>query len=83
MAADGGHSPLEQFVIKTLVPLEVGGVDVSFTNSALFMTIAVVVASSFLALGMRRCAIVPGRWLVAAEPAYEFIAGSVKDTIGQ
>ena len=83
MAADGGHSPLEQFVIKTLVPLKVGGVDVSFTNSALFMTIAVVVASSFLVLGMRSSAIVPGRWQVAVELAYEFIAGLLKDTIGQ
>ena len=60
MAADGGQSPLEQFVIKPIVPAEIGGVDVSFTNSALFMTIAVVVAEFFLVLGMRRSDIVPG-----------------------
>ena len=36
-------NPMEQFVIKPLVPLEVGGVDISFTNSALFMVLAVVV----------------------------------------
>ena len=33
-------NPLEQFEIKTLVPLQIGGIDVSFTNSALFMIIA-------------------------------------------
>ena len=82
MAADGGHSPLEQFVIKPIVPVEIGGVDVSFTNSALFMTIAVVVATVFLVLGMRRSDIVPGRWQAAVELSYDFIAGLLRDTVG-
>ncbi len=83
MAAGGGHSPLEQFVIKRIVPVEIGGVDVSFTNSALFMMIAIVLASVFLVLGMRRSAIVPGRWQVAVELCYEFIANLLRDTVGQ
>ena len=82
MAADGGQSPLEQFVIKPIVPVELGGVDVSFTNSALFMTIAVVVAAVFLLLGMRRSDIVPGRWQAAVELSYDFIAGLLRDTVG-
>lgn len=82
MAADGGQSPLEQFVIKPIVPVEIGGVDVSFTNSALFMTIAVVVAAVFLLLGMRRSDIVPGRWQAAVELSYDFIAGLLRDTVG-
>ena len=82
MAADGGQSPLEQFVIKPIVPMELGGVDVSFTNSALFMTIAVVVATVFLVLGMRRSDIVPGRWQAAVELSYDFIAGLLRDTVG-
>jgi len=82
MAADGRHSPLEQFVIKPIIPLEIGGVDVSFTNSALFMTISVVLVSIFLVLGMRRSDIVPGRWQVAVELSYEFIAGLLRDTVG-
>ncbi|MEC8202065.1 MAG: F0F1 ATP synthase subunit A [Pseudomonadota bacterium] len=82
MAAEGGQSPLEQFVWKPIVPVEIGGVDVSFSNSSLFMTITVVVASLFLVLGMRRSAIVPGRWQVAVELSYEFIAGLLRDTVG-
>ena len=82
MAADGGQSPLEQFVIKPIVPVEIGGVDVSFTNSALFMTIAVVLATGFLVLGMRRSDIVPGRWQAAVELSYDFIAGLLRDTVG-
>ena len=82
MAAEGGQSPLEQFVWKPIVPAEFGGVDVSFSNSSLFMTITVVVATLFLVLGMRRSAIVPGRWQVAVELSYEFIAGLLRDTVG-
>ena len=82
MAAEGGHSPLEQFVWKPIVPVEIGGVDVSFSNSSLFMTITVLVATLFLVLGIRRSAIIPGRWQVAVELSYEFIAGLLKDTVG-
>ena len=46
------------------------------------MTITVVVATLFLVLGMRRSAIVPGRWQVAVELSYEFIAGLLRDTVG-
>ena len=82
MAAEGGQSPLEQFVWKPIVPAEIGGVDVSFSNSSLFMTITVVVATLFLVLGMRRSAIVPGRLQVAVRLSYEFLAGLLRDTVG-
>lgn len=75
-------NPLDQFEIKTLVPINVGGVDASFTNSALFMMIAVAAASAFLILGMRGRALVPSRWQSLAELAYEFIADMVRDNVG-
>ena len=46
-------NPMEQFVIKPLVPLEVGGVDISFTNSALFMVLAVAVSTLLLGVCLR------------------------------
>jgi len=75
-------SPLEQFKIHTIVPIHIGGVDLSFTNSSLWMTIAVAVASLFLTLGARRRALVPGRWQVMAELSYEFIANMIRDNVG-
>lgn len=81
MAADG-HSPLAQFEIKTLIPLEIGGTDISFTNSALFMVIAVVLVIAFLLLGTRGRALVPGRWQGMAEITYEFVANLLRDTVG-
>jgi len=78
-------SPLHQFEIHPIIPIQLGhaGVDVSFTNSALFMVLAMVLISAFMILGMRRSAIVPGRWQCAAEMAYEFIANMLRDTVGQ
>jgi F-type H+-transporting ATPase subunit a len=75
-------SPLEQFEIKPIIPIEIGGVDVSFTNSSLWMTIAVVVAGGTLAIAAGRGAMVPGRLQTVAELLYEFIAGLIKETIG-
>ncbi|MBI2586251.1 MAG: F0F1 ATP synthase subunit A [Rhodospirillales bacterium] len=77
-----GHSPLAQFEIKRWVPIQVGDIDVSFTNSATFMALTVIGVSAFLVLGMRRHALVPGRWQSMAELSYVFIANLVKDTVG-
>jgi len=79
----GGHSPLAQFEIHHIVPIKIGGYDVSFTNSSLMMVIAVALATAFLLLGMRRGALVPGRWQSAAEITYEFVADLFRETVGQ
>lgn len=76
-------NPLEQFVIKPLIPLHVGGVDISFTQSALWMGIGVVVATLLMTLSMRQKSIVPNRWQNVAEMLYEFVAGMVRDNLGQ
>ena len=81
MAAEG-HSPLAQFEIKTLIPLKLGEIDVSFTNSALFMSLTLIMVTLFLVLGMRRRALVPERWQSMAELSYEFVANLLRDTVG-
>ena len=77
-----GQSPLSQFEIKRWVPIEIGDVDVSLTNSAAFMVLTVIAVSVFLILGMRRPAMVPGRWQSMVELSYVFIANLIKDTVG-
>ncbi len=47
------------------------------------MTIALVLASSFLLLATRRSALVPGRWQSLAEISYEFVANMIRDNVGQ
>ena len=75
-------SPVEQFKLKPLVPLEVGGVDLSFTNASLWMTITVIGVTAFLTLSMRSGRLVPGRWQSMAEMSYEFIANMVRENVG-
>lgn len=77
-----GQSPLVQFEIKRLIPMQVGDFDVSFTNSSVMMIATVLLISSFLILGMRRSALVPGRWQSIVELSYIFIANLLKDTVG-
>jgi F-type H+-transporting ATPase subunit a len=74
--------PLHQFVVTPIVDLSVGGVDVSFTNSSMWMVIAGVVSTLFLAVAMRKPAMVPGRMQVMAEMLYTFIANMIRENIG-
>lgn len=76
------HSPLAQFEIKRWIPLRIGDLDVSFTNSSAFMVLAVACICVFLFVGMRRRALVPGRWQSMVEMSYLFIANLVRDTVG-
>lgn len=76
------QGPLDQFTIKPLVSIDIGGADLSFTNSSLAMLITVASVSLFLVVGMSRGRLVPGRWQSMAELSYEFVAGLLKETVG-
>ena len=82
MPVAAGHNPLEQFQIKTLVPLEAGGYNISFTNSSTFMVVAILAITLFMVIGTRQKALVPGRWQSMVEMSYEMIAGMIRDTVG-
>jgi len=76
------HNPLDQFRIERTVPLEAGGFDISFTNSSLYMVVAVALITLFMVLGSRQRALVPGRWQSMVELSYEMVAGMIRDTVG-
>lgn len=83
MAADPSRvDPIHQFQINTLIPIEVGGYDISFTNSSLLMVIAVVLAGGFLFVATSSRGIVPGRAQSVTELLYEFIASMLRDSAG-
>ncbi len=77
------HSPLEQFAIKPILELKVGGYDISFTNSALMMFIALGLVTLVMVYGMRHKALVPGRMQSMAEISYELIANLLRDNVGK
>jgi F-type H+-transporting ATPase subunit a len=74
--------PIHQFMIYPIVPLYVGDMDLSYTNSSLWMTIAAVTSCTFLLLATRKKALVPGRFQVFAEMLYEFVAGMIRENTG-
>ncbi|MGI9387238.1 MAG: F0F1 ATP synthase subunit A [Methyloligellaceae bacterium] len=74
--------PMHQFEIKRHLDLELVGIDVSFTNSALFMVLAIAAISVLTIWGMRGRALVPTRMQSVAEISYEFVAGMVRDNVG-
>ena len=80
--SQGMHSPVAQFEIKPIFDLSIGGQDVSFTNSSLFMLLAIVVSSIFLVSAMRKRELIPGRMQGLAEMMYEFVADMVRSNVG-
>jgi F-type H+-transporting ATPase subunit a len=81
VAAEGKIDPMHQFTVEPLLPLKVGGYDLSFTNSSLWLLIALVVIYGFMAMGMKR-QLVPNRWQVAVEGLTGFIEDMVNVNIG-
>lgn len=82
MASESGKiDPMHQFQVEPLVPLNVGGYDLSFTNSALFMVVVLGLIWVFMLGGMKR-QLVPGRWQVAVESATGFITNMLSANIG-
>lgn len=75
--------PIHQFVITPIVPITIAGLDVSFTNSALWMALAVAAAYFTVMAGTRQHAMVPGRLQAAVEMLYEFTANMLRDATGK
>ena len=76
-------NPMEQFTIKPLIPLEYKGIDISFTNSALCMVIAVLASSLILGLCIRKRNIIPTAAQCIPESIYGFINNLIKENVGR
>ena len=76
------NDPIHQFQIQKIFPIEVGGMDFSFTNSSLFMGLTVAAASAFLIFSTSGRGLVPTRMQSVAEMAYEFVASMLRDAAG-
>jgi F-type H+-transporting ATPase subunit a len=75
--------PIQQFELKTLAPLgKIGDTSIGFTNSALFMLLALATIFFVLVYGSSKKSLVPGRLQSIAEMAYEFVANTVRSTAG-
>jgi F-type H+-transporting ATPase subunit a len=75
--------PIHQFEIKNFFTLlRVGTHDIAFTNSALYMIIALGVVSALMIGATASRALVPGRLQSLAEVSYEFVANTLRSNAG-
>ena len=78
-----GLDPMHQFEVYPIVELPaVAGIDTSFTNSSLWMVLAVGLIGIFMLAASSRSALVPGRLQLMGEMAYKFIADMIQENIG-
>jgi F-type H+-transporting ATPase subunit a len=77
-------SLLEEFQIRHFSePLfSIGGHTIAFTNSSLYMFLAIACCTLLMVVAMRPQAVVPGRWQMMAETLYNMIANMVESTAG-
>jgi ATP synthase subunit 6 len=74
-------SPLEQFQIITLIPIKLGNVNISFTNSSLICFFAVTLAILMFFMSFHNATLVPSRWQSVVENIYDFVLGLITENI--
>lgn len=68
--------------MKPIVPIQVGPLDLSFTNASLYMVIGVALLTLFFWATTQGRALVPSRWQSLAEIFYEVIGNMIRDNVG-
>jgi F-type H+-transporting ATPase subunit a len=76
------HSPLDQFKIEKIFDINIGGLDISFTNSSLYMVLATIFAITFMFFATKKKSLIPGRLQTIAESIYSFVIDMIKTSIG-
>ena len=76
-------NPMRQFTVYKIGPeIKIAGVDLSFTNSSLFMLISAATILLILFLGSKEKKIIPGKIQLISEMFYSFVAKMISDTAG-
>jgi ATP synthase subunit 6 len=76
-------SPLEQFEIVTIFPISLFGLNLSLTNSSLFLLLSLSIIISFLSLSFFKISLVPTLWQSLKENLYEITSSMVQDNLGK
>ncbi len=75
-------SPLHQFEVKSIIPIEIDGIDLSFTNASLFMVLSVLCGFGIMWFLMRRQLLIPSTAQSVGEALFGFVRTTAKDCIG-
>ena len=76
-------NPMHQFNVYRIGPeINLGGVDISFTNASLFMFLSALTIMSLFFLATRRKTLIPTKIQLIAELSYTFVSKMISDTAG-
>jgi len=76
-------NPMHQFEVYRIGPeLSLGGIDISFTNSSLFMLISAASILLILSYATTKKNLIPSKIQLLSELSYNFIAKMISDTAG-
>lgn len=75
-------SPLEQFEIVTFLPLTIFGLNVSLTNSTLFLFLASTLSIFWLSLSFYKASLIPNNWQLVYEAFYALTLDIIKVNLG-
>ena len=76
--------PIHQFELKHWLSLgHIGPYEITFTQSALFMLIALLATAALMLIPTRQRSLVPSRAQSVAEISYEFVANTIQSTAGK
>nr|YP_009317597.1 ATP synthase F0 subunit 6 [Pterocladiella media]AOX49049.1 ATP synthase F0 subunit 6 [Pterocladiella media] len=76
------QSPLEQFEIVTILPLSIGGINISITNSTLFMFLTFTISIFWLSLSFYKNSLIPTNWQLLKESIYEITSNMIRENLG-
>ena len=75
--------PIEQFSIHKIFTIgHIGNQEIAFTNSSAYMFGTVALISLLMIAGVSQNRLIPGRLQSLAELCYEFVANTIRSTIG-
>jgi len=76
-------NPMHQFEVYRIGPeINLGNINLSFTNASLFMLLSAITIIIFLFLGTKKKLLIPSKIQVITEMSYSFVAKMISDTAG-
>nr|AHX02490.1 ATP synthase F0 subunit 6 [Riquetophycus sp. HSY-2014a] len=75
-------SPLEQFELVTIFPISILGLNISLTNSSLFLILAFLISLFWISLSFYNSTLVPNNWQLVKESIYDITVSIVQDNLG-
>ena len=76
-------NPMHQFEVYKIGPeINLNGINISFTNASLFMTISAILIMTLLFMGTKKKALIPSKMQLITEMSYTFVAKMINETAG-